>query len=183
MDGMNPNRQQRTGGFTLIELMIVVAIIGVLAAVAIPAFMKYIYRARSAEARTHLEKINAGARSYYLDERYAAGDITPLPRQFPETIATTPAPTCCIVGKCEPDALIWEEPTWLALHFSVVDPHFYRYEFLSDGVGITSTFTARAFGDLDCDGIESTYEVQGMVNVAGGDMSSGGTISRRNELE
>ena len=44
------NDRSRGSGFTLVELMIVVAIIGVLAAIAIPAFSRYVRKARTAEA-------------------------------------------------------------------------------------------------------------------------------------
>ena len=50
--------------------MIVVAIIGILAAVAIPAFMKYIRKSKTTEARQFVKKIYDGARAYYLDQNY-----------------------------------------------------------------------------------------------------------------
>ncbi len=54
-------------GFTLIELMIVVAIIGILAAIAIPNFMKFQAKSRTAEAKTNLGAIFTAETSYFGD--------------------------------------------------------------------------------------------------------------------
>jgi type IV pilus assembly protein PilA len=52
-------------GFTLIELMIVVAIVGILAAIAIPQFLRYQVQARQAEAKTNLAGIFVAELAYY----------------------------------------------------------------------------------------------------------------------
>jgi type IV pilus assembly protein PilA len=55
-------------GFTLIELMIVVAIIGLLAAVAIPNFMKFQARSRQSEVKSNLKALFTAERAYYSDK-------------------------------------------------------------------------------------------------------------------
>ncbi|HEX8706278.1 MAG TPA: prepilin-type N-terminal cleavage/methylation domain-containing protein, partial [Myxococcaceae bacterium] len=54
---------RKQSGFTLIELMIVVAIIGILAAIAIPNFIRFQARARQSEANTNLKSLFTGLRT------------------------------------------------------------------------------------------------------------------------
>lgn len=66
-------KQQRESGFTLVELMIVVAIIGLLSAVAIPNFKKYQARAKISEAKLQLASIYTAEAAFFSDyNMYAA---------------------------------------------------------------------------------------------------------------
>src|SRR5712692_5685716 len=55
-------------GFTLIELMIVVAIIGILAAIAIPSFAKFQARSKQGEVKANLKSLFTAQRSYYQEK-------------------------------------------------------------------------------------------------------------------
>ncbi len=171
--------------------MIVVAIIGILAAVAIPAFMKYIKKSKTTEARQFVKKISDGARSYFMDQTNAKGiSATPIPKQFPVSAPQEePNAGCCGAGKdkCAPDPTLWTDPSWVALQFSVDDPHYYAYNYIKGPVtGSTATeaYTARARGDLDCNGTFSTFEMYGVYDPALSDGPSGsGGLYRESELE
>lgn len=65
--------KHRARGFTLIELMVTVAIIGILMAVAIPAYGNYVIRARTTEAFTAIGGFQPAAEQYWANKRTFAG--------------------------------------------------------------------------------------------------------------
>ncbi len=75
---MLKNLKKNVRGFTLIELMIVVAIIGILAAIAIPNFLRYQLRAKSGEAAVNLAAIKTSEIAYYgYRDSYVAAEVNP----------------------------------------------------------------------------------------------------------
>ena len=69
------NRNEK--GFTLIELMIVIAIIGILAAIAIPQFNAYRARSFNAGALSDLRNVETAVEAYYVDFQHYPNGITP----------------------------------------------------------------------------------------------------------
>ena len=59
----------RFGGFTLIEVMITVAVIAILAAIALPSYIDYITRSKLVEAKTNLSDMRTRLEQYFLDNR------------------------------------------------------------------------------------------------------------------
>ena len=68
-------RIQNRKGFTLVELMIVVAIIGILAAIAIPAFLRAVKKSKTSEADGNIKKMVDGAKAYFTSEQKVSKSV------------------------------------------------------------------------------------------------------------
>jgi len=151
-------------GFTLVELMIVVAIIGVLAALAIYGVATYLKHAKTAEATRALGAIETGARQQYQRETpYGSGE-TAFNTYVHTFCDTTPrAPTVVPSGrKVVVPPAEWTHVGWACLKFSMNEPQFYAYKYDSNsGTGTAATYTATAAGDLDGDGTTALFELVG----------------------
>ena len=134
-------------GFTLIELMIVVAIIGILAAVAIPAFMDYIKKSKKTEAMLQLNKISKNDKVYFANNNS---------KFAPPASGSLPSGTACSGPNGKFSVLphaSWLVSGWSDLDFEIDEPNLFSYDYTST----TSSAVAHAVGDLDCDKTMITY--------------------------
>jgi type IV pilus assembly protein PilE len=74
-------------GFTLIELMITVAVIGILAAIAYPSYADYVRKGKRSMAQASLMEIAGKEQSYLLDRRVYTNNLTQLNYTLPAEIA------------------------------------------------------------------------------------------------
>ncbi|MDH4022805.1 MAG: prepilin-type N-terminal cleavage/methylation domain-containing protein, partial [Gammaproteobacteria bacterium] len=74
----NRHSHEPSGGFTLIELMIVVAIITILSAIAYPSYIRYVVRSNQQAARSMLYAVADRQEQFFLDNKAYAADLSTL---------------------------------------------------------------------------------------------------------
>lgn len=79
-------RQRNNGGFTLLELMIVIVILGILGAIVAPKFMDEPHKARVVQAKMQIENLSTAVKKFYLDNGFY-----PSTEQGLEALVTRPA--------------------------------------------------------------------------------------------
>ena len=85
-----PRKRSLSKGFTLIEVLIVVAMIAILAAVALPAYQNQIRKSRRAEAQSFLLVVAARQQQFLLDTRAFAGTVGPTGAVSPVGVPVPP---------------------------------------------------------------------------------------------
>jgi type IV pilus assembly protein PilA len=157
---------QKKSGFTLIELMIVVAILGILAALAVPAFIGYIRRSKTGEATQMLNSMFKSASSYYSQERQPQGitQIVTSHCTVDNAVQTPVTP-----GEAKQDfattTTTFPDANYKAIGFTIADKVYYSYGITSaaaqcgNTAGTNAIYTMNAHGDLDGDGTQSTFEL------------------------
>ena len=155
-------RWAQSAGFTLIEVMIVVALLGVLASVAVPGFLSYQARSRRAEAFLNLQSVARSELSYFATKGIFHGTGLSWPDPVP-------------YGGLGTVKMAWDAPSEAAFSELGWEPEgqvLYTYEtnttsVAGSGCTCNECFTATAFGDVDSNGVVSAVMYSHPQDIGG----------------
>lgn len=153
-----PSRPRATPAFTLIELLIVVAIIAILAAIAVPNFLEAQVRAKVSRAKADMRTLEVGLQAYHVDHntfpdlfsqlRVLTTPVSYLSSLFPDVFRlqqTTPVPPpfAMFVSLYGYGAMPLDQPSYFALQSVGPDTDFDTY--LDGGMGFVPDGAALRF--------------------------------------
>jgi type IV pilus assembly protein PilA len=177
-------------GFTLIELMIVVAIVAVLAVLAIYGVRRYIANSKSTEAKNALGQISKDAAAAFEHESttstiVASGGTSTFVRALCDSSTMVPA-TVPAATKYQSQKSDWNSGSatagWQCLKFTMEQPQYYSYQYVASNTSATSgAYQIDAYGDLNGDSVTSHFWVNG--SVQGGQLTTSPTVQETNPEE
>ena len=171
-----PPKKSGTPTWLIVLIVVPIALVfvlGILAAIAIPAFTKYMRRSKTAEARVKIATMTDSLAEFHIENGRCPGDGQPQGRAGltpPRSAACSRPPN----GRCDPSDGDWQNnPVWRELNFAPDGPHYFHYDFRWAEENGMCMFTAQAFGDLDDDGVFSTFERSGAADENGFNLAAG----------
>ena len=173
----------RNRGFTLIELMIVVAIVGILAVLAVYGVRKYISKTKASEAQNSLGEMAKDQSAAFEKEMMGGATLNPgngagVSRSLClSPSVSVPSSVGLVKGQKYQSSQVagadWnaDEATagmgFSCLRFTMDAPQYYMYNFTTTTpTAAGGTWVGTANGDLNVDGSISTYQLKGIIQTS-----------------